>query len=1393
MNFRTLKPPRFYIHSCKMGIVMRKVKNSFRGVAMVILLIASTSQAQPCIPPAQPTGFKATAVSSSEIDLSWNPVPDAIGYDVHYCDETYIGFTAYPSYQHTGRVGDTEYSYKIRAQKSASCLSSFTSCVSARTLGSSVPILNVRPDKLEYLPGQTVVFSGSLSTSTGQPVPNTLVGVDDPMMGMCIEGPRTDISGNFRYESLVPTYASGIFGFKFQNGSTGRDKYCIISIKTNGQLNLACNATTTNLGVTDDINNIDLALTKKTPNGGIPKASNENLLNKIGSILNEVGETFINSVVDFVSNPVNDIAVIGAGSCTIAAGWTGAGLVACYPFYNFVAKAYGKSLVSSTIIQVVNHSDLSDEEKLYWKEVGNPGAKCIVGIVFLDPTYAISDALSSTSTSWTCGKVIVNSMQIGYRKILKAQALPSSSSSSKDGIGIFIMPLDPQISSPTVSGITWDAGSTHSIAWSGFTRSSVKIELYKGTALNTIISSSTTNDGSFSWTIPAIQAAGTDYKIRITSTSNAAEVDNSDNNFAISSTSPQTRTLTVESLNPNSGAYIIVVPNDKNGQGNGVTQFSRAYDNNTSVTLTASSIGDGSNFRKWQKDGVDYSSNQIVAFSMDANHTMTAVYVMPTECTAPIISANPADATVTEPNGTSFTVVATDGTLPYTYKWQVFTTGTSSWTDISSSSIYSGVMTNTLNISNTTTNMDLNQYRCVVSSGSPCGTSSINSSSAILTVNAAIQTYFISTFSNPESGGTTIGNGYYSYRQVATVVAKSNPGYTFVNWTENGSQVSSTATYPFYVTGNKNLVANFTTCQYKLISSSVTLYSPEQQYEFRVYTKSECDWTATSNNCNDMITMIQSNGKGDGRIIFKVSENKSTSPRTCTISIGGQTFTVTQNGYVAPCATAPNAITNLEANANYSNQIHVGWNYNALNQTNFEIERGLSSTGPFTVVAIVEANISVYQDTNVVGGTTYFYRVRACCNTNCSDYSNVVSQQACTFSTTPTGISATADTIFQGEQVTLTVEGGSLGTGAAWTWRTLHCGSGPFIGTGSSITVTPNVNTVYTVKPEGGNCPLASLMCAGKNIIVKQLPKTPTITVSTISLSDFGNVVVGQNSSPQPDTISGTNLTSDITIQAPPEFEISFSATTGFTNSLTLIQSGGTVTFKTIYVRFSPTSTGFQSGYISYTSSGATTKNVFVSGTGNQACTPVTIATQPQNQSINSGDTATFSVSVNGTGPFSYFWYKNDVNISTTTNSASTTNSYTTPTLTVSDNGSYFHCSVLNCGNLFPVYSNKAYLAVITDVDDNHSRLPNFYNIYQNYPNPFNPTTKIRFDIPKQTWVKLSIYDILGREVSVLVDKGMYPGSYEITFDGSKLTSGIYFYRLQTGGFVKTKKLIMIK
>ena len=99
-----------------------------------------------------------------------------------------------------------------------------------------------------------------------------------------------------------------------------------------------------------------------------------------------------------------------------------------------------------------------------------------------------------------------------------------------------------------------------------------------------------------------------------------------------------------------------------------------------------------------------------------------------------------------------------------------------------------------------------------------------------------------------------------------------------------------------------------------------------------------------------------------------------------------------------------------------------------------------------------------------------------------------------------------------------------------------------------------------------------------------------------------------------------------------------------------------------------------------------------------------------------------------------------------------------------------------------------------TNVDDQGSLLsPNNYNLAQNYPNPFNPVTTIKYSIPETGNVSLKVYDILGNEVAALVNEEKTQGVYSVTFDATNLSSGVYFYKLQSGSYVETKKMLLLK
>jgi hypothetical protein len=91
------------------------------------------------------------------------------------------------------------------------------------------------------------------------------------------------------------------------------------------------------------------------------------------------------------------------------------------------------------------------------------------------------------------------------------------------------------------------------------------------------------------------------------------------------------------------------------------------------------------------------------------------------------------------------------------------------------------------------------------------------------------------------------------------------------------------------------------------------------------------------------------------------------------------------------------------------------------------------------------------------------------------------------------------------------------------------------------------------------------------------------------------------------------------------------------------------------------------------------------------------------------------------------------------------------------------------------------------------NNIPEKYSLSQNYPNPFNPATTIKFNVAKSGDIKIVVYDITGREVQKLVNESLRPGTYETTFDGSMINSGVYFYRITAGNFSETRKMLLIK
>jgi plastocyanin len=92
-----------------------------------------------------------------------------------------------------------------------------------------------------------------------------------------------------------------------------------------------------------------------------------------------------------------------------------------------------------------------------------------------------------------------------------------------------------------------------------------------------------------------------------------------------------------------------------------------------------------------------------------------------------------------------------------------------------------------------------------------------------------------------------------------------------------------------------------------------------------------------------------------------------------------------------------------------------------------------------------------------------------------------------------------------------------------------------------------------------------------------------------------------------------------------------------------------------------------------------------------------------------------------------------------------------------------------------------------------NSEIPHKYQLFQNYPNPFNPSTQIRFDLPVGGYTKVTIYDLIGNELLNLVNENLEAGKFSVTWDASNYPSGLYFYKITSGSYSATKKMMLVK
>lgn len=162
------------------------------------------------------------------------------------------------------------------------------------------------------------------------------------------------------------------------------------------------------------------------------------------------------------------------------------------------------------------------------------------------------------------------------------------------------------------------------------------------------------------------------------------------------------------------------------------------------------------------------------------------------------------------------------------------------------------------------------------------------------------------------------------------------------------------------------------------------------------------------------------------------------------------------------------------------------------------------------------------------------------------------------------------------------------------------------------------------------------------------------------------------------------------------------------------------------------------------------------------------------------------------TGAASDWWYVRGSSAYYTSNNGTTwATDYTAPA------GTYNHITLTRSGgsSMWAVRSNGGISRSLgpIGIQPISHEVPRNFSLSQNYPNPFNPSTVIRFQVAGSKFVRLNVYDILGRNIASLVNEQLQPGTYEVNFNGENLPSGVYFYRIEAGSFTDSKQMVLVK
>ncbi|RJQ61100.1 MAG: T9SS C-terminal target domain-containing protein [Stygiobacter sp.] len=730
-----------------------------------------------------------------------------------------------------------------------------------------------------------------------------------------------------------------------------------------------------------------------------------------------------------------------------------------------------------------------------------------------------------------------------------------------------------------------------------------------------------------------------------------------------------------------------------------------------------------------------------------------------------------------------------------------------------------------------------------------------------------------------EIDGFTNGHAIsYKLWKASLSTEVSNPTITY-------DPASSSTVFTFMGTAFVNL-------QFTAISQPILNVSPDYQTvtsnagstSFTVSNTGSgtMNWTATSNSTSWLTVTSGSSGINTGNFTVDYTANNTGATRTGTITVTAsgttgspKTVEVRQaggspNGPVF--TTTPPAAVTIAENTTYT------FNFAAQDQgaNPSTIVYSIQGTAPSNTTINTSTGAFVFAPNYTQGRTTpYSITVRAAKSNDATSYAE------CTFNVTVTNVNRSPVFTTTGSVATASGKYGVaynftyLATDADEEVLTYAVSISPVPSGAFSISNTFGSVGLFTFTPtfaDDAKVFIVTVTATDPNAAVAitttslTIISSPTITVNIPTLS-FGDVLVNTNSSPKSYIISGSNLSSNITIEAPSSFQISINETFGFGSSITLNPTNGTVSNTLIWVRFSPATAQSYSGNVINTSSAAITKSVSVSGTGGNK---VTTSSNPDNGGTTSGggiynSGKNIAVKATSNKGFKFInWTENGFSVSTDSsyqftmpnNSRALVANFSdgkgnrSPVFLKSmpDTAIYVHnvqvlfkyeykavdpdgeavifkldsgpegATISNTG-LFTwipktTQAGMQYLlkisisdgtltqtiitilktfSTIVGIKDCDFIVPFKFDLEQNYPNPFNPTTKINYQLAQDGLVELKIYDLLGREVAVLLNEFKTAGYYKVDFDANILSSGIYICSLKTNDFSKSIKLILAK